>query len=129
MNAPIELSDDSTAFRRDGERSPRLPVALIFLVLFAAVWFAALDMRALAKPDEGRYGEIGREMAVGSDWVTPRLNGIKYFEKPPLQYWATALAYRSFGVGERSARLWAVACGFLTLFATARLALVQTSPR
>ena len=125
MNAPIELSDDSTAFRRDGERSPRLPVALIFLVLFAAVWFAALDMRALAKPDEGRYGEIGREMAVGSDWVTPRLNGIKYFEKPPLQYWATAVAIRALGPTPLAARLWPAVTGFagilLVMFAGRRL--------
>ena len=36
-------------------------------------------------------------MAASGDWVTPRLNGIKYFEKPPLQYWATAVALEVFG--------------------------------
>ncbi|MBL8542104.1 MAG: phospholipid carrier-dependent glycosyltransferase, partial [Betaproteobacteria bacterium] len=60
------------------------------LLLFAAlivVWFGNLDHRKLFHPDEGRYAEIPREMVVSGDWVTPRLNGIKYFEKPPLQYW------------------------------------------
>ena len=59
---------------------------VVLLLLFVVVWFAGLDDRALTRPDEGRYSEIPREMAVTGDWVTPRLNGLKYFEKPPLQY-------------------------------------------
>ena len=73
--------------------------------LFAVVWFAALDLRKLQHPDEGRYAEIAREMVVAGDWVTPRLNGLKYFEKPPLQYWLTAAAFLAFGFDEWGARL------------------------
>jgi len=81
--------------------------ALLALALaLALAWFAGLGHRKLVKADEARYGEIAREMATSGDWLTPRLNGFKYFEKPPLQYWATAAAYRAFGVSERSARLW-----------------------
>ena len=43
---------------------------------------------------------------VPCDWLTPRLNGYKYFEKPALQYWATALSFQWFGVDEWTARLW-----------------------
>lgn len=64
------------------------------------------------RPDEGRYGEIAREMAVSGDWITPRLNAYRYFEKPPLQYWATATAYRLFGVNEWTTRLWTALTGF-----------------
>jgi 4-amino-4-deoxy-L-arabinose transferase-like glycosyltransferase len=71
--------------------------------------------RALAHPDEGRYSEISREMAVGGDWITPRLNGIKYFEKPPLQYWASAAAFAAFGPTEPAARLYVNVCALLTL--------------
>ncbi len=78
----------------------------LLIALFALAWFSALDYRKLIKPDEGRYAEIAREMAQSGDWVTPRLNGIKYFEKPPLQYWATAAAFRVFGENEWTARLW-----------------------
>lgn len=86
---------------------------LALLVAFCLTWFGSLDYRKLVKADEGRYAEIAREMAVSGDWVTPRLNGLKYFEKPPLQYWATATAFDAFGVHEWTARLWTAATGFL----------------
>ncbi|HZV54770.1 MAG TPA: glycosyltransferase family 39 protein [Rhodocyclaceae bacterium] len=83
------------------------------LIAFALVWFGVLDYRKLVKPDEGRYAEIPREMAASGNWLTPRLNGIKYFEKPPLQYWATAAAFTAFGESEWTARLWTAVTGFL----------------
>lgn len=87
---------------------------LIFLaLLLAAVWFGTLEMRKLVRPDEGRYSEIPREMVATGDWLTPRLNGIKYFEKPPLQYWGTAAAYSVFGEHHWTARLWPALTGFL----------------
>ena len=74
--------------------------------LLAVVWLATLAGRPLFNPDEGRYAEIPREMLSGGDWVIPHLNGLDYIEKPPLQYWATAVMYRVFGVNEFSARLY-----------------------
>lgn len=71
--------------------------------------------RTLVRPDEGRYTEIAREMALSGDYVTPRLNGLKYFEKPPLQYWATALAISAFGQNDFTARWWPLFCGLLGL--------------
>jgi 4-amino-4-deoxy-L-arabinose transferase-like glycosyltransferase len=92
----------------------------------ALIWFAGLEYRGLSVPDEGRYADIAREMLYSNDWVTPRLNGIKYLEKPPLQYWATAGAFALFGVDEWTARLWPALTGFLgivfTAFAGFRLA-------
>lgn len=88
-------------------------LSLALLLAFTVLWFANLDYRHLVRPDEGRYAEIAREMALSGDWVTPRLNGIKYFEKPPLQYWATAAAYRLFGEHEWTARLWTGLTGWL----------------
>lgn len=95
---------------------PTEPHSLALLLLLAAVvWFSNLEYRKLADPDEGRYAEIPREMVVGGDWITPRLNAIKYFEKPPLQYWATAAAYEAFGVHHWTARLWPALTGFVGL--------------
>ncbi len=80
---------------------------LAILAVLAGFWFCALlGMRPLSNPDEGRYTEIPREMAVTGDFVTPRLNGVKYFEKPPLVYWLSALTLREFGVSEFTARVW-----------------------
>jgi 4-amino-4-deoxy-L-arabinose transferase-like glycosyltransferase len=66
----------------------------------------ALGARTLVPPDEGRYAEVAREMFATGDWITTRLNGIKYFEKPPLQTWMNALTFAAFGVGDWQARLW-----------------------
>ena len=84
-------------------------------IMLAAAWFATLQVRPLLDPDEGRYAEIPREMLASGDWITPRFNDLKYFEKPPLQYWATAVAYQAFGLQQWSARLWSVGLAFACL--------------
>src|SRR5512141_3420922 len=92
--------------------SLRRGTLLLLLAIFFAVWFSNLEYRKLIRPDEGRYAEIPREMVVTGDWTTPRLNDLKYFEKPPLQYWATAVAYEVFGEHQWTSRLWAALTGF-----------------
>ena len=89
---------------------------LALAAILAFSWFVTLDYRDLIRPDEGRYAEIAREMLVTGDWMTPRLNGFKYFEKPALQYWATAAAFSAFGVHEWTARLWAALTGLTGIF-------------
>ena len=88
------------------------------VALLAVLWLGTLGWRDLVPTDEGRYAEIPREMVVSGDWVTPRLDGFKYFEKPPLQYWATAAAYEAFGVGQWQARLWTGLTGLLAILFT-----------
>src|SRR5881396_1023255 len=104
-------------------------VAGAFLIC-ALTWFAGLEYRGLFTPDEGRYADIAREMLDSNDWVTPRVNGIKYLEKPPLQYWATAGAFAVLGVDEWTARLWPAYTGFLgiALLAFAGFRLAPRSP-
>ena len=78
---------------------------VLVLLLVIGMFFALfLGSRPLSVPDEGRYVEIPREMAVTGDWLTPRLNGVKYFEKPPLFYWVEAALIRLFGLSEWSVR-------------------------
>ena len=92
------------------------PGAILLLVLiYSLLWFGTLNYRHLIPSDEGRYAEMAREMLVTGDWITPRYNGYKYFEKPPLQIWATATAFQVFGIGEWQARLWTGLTGFLTI--------------
>src|SRR5580704_8067351 len=90
-------------------------LGLLAWIVLALAWFATLQVRPLLDPDEGRYAEIPREMLASGDWVTPRFNDLKYFEKPPLQYWATAATYEAAGVHPWSSRLWGVGLAFACL--------------
>ena len=87
-----------------------------WLAVFAAIWLAALAGRSLIGPDEGRYATLSLGMLHSGDWITPRLNGLLYFEKPPLQYWGGALSLWLFGVNEFAARLWPGLAGLATVF-------------
>ena len=87
----------------------------IAAVVCTVLWFALLAGRPLYDPDEGRYAEIPREMLSGGDWVIPHLNALVYLEKPPLQYWLTALVFRGFGQNEFTARLCTGLAGYLSL--------------
>ena len=82
------------------------------ILLCAVLWFGMLGQRDLFDPDEGRYAGIPAAMVDSGDWLTPRLNDFKYFEKPVLQYWGTAVAFKLFGKSNASARLWTALLGF-----------------
>ena len=95
----------------------------------ALLWFGTLELRGLFAPDEGRYAQIPQAMVATGDWVTPRLNGFKYFEKPPLQYWATAVIYKLFGEDEWTARLWPALIGFLGAMVVAWIGTITAGRR
>ena len=84
-----------------------------FVLIASSYTFAAA--RPWLEPDEGRYAEIPREMLATGDWVTPHLNGLVYLEKPPLQYWATAIAYSLFGVNEFASHLYSLTLTLLSI--------------
>jgi 4-amino-4-deoxy-L-arabinose transferase-like glycosyltransferase len=88
-------------------------------LLVAWLWFGNLGLRVLTDPDEGRYAEIPREMLATGDWLAPHLNGIQYLEKPPLQYWGTALLYQAAGIKPWVSRLYTAGLGFATLLLVA----------
>jgi len=77
-------------------------IALLFLC--AVVFFYGLGRLPFVGPDEPRYAEVAREMYATGDWITPRLGGIKWFEKPALAYWLLAAGYAVFGENEFGAR-------------------------
>ena len=85
------------------------------LVLCGVLFFSMPGLRSLYETDEARYAEIAREMLVTGDWVTPHLNYVKYFEKPPLTYWLVAISFKLFGVSDASARFVPMFFGTLTV--------------
>lgn len=74
-------------------------------VLLGLAFFSTLNVRPLMAPSEARYVEIAREMAESNDYITPRLNYVKYFEKPPLIYWLQASIFKTLGYNHWSMRL------------------------
>jgi 4-amino-4-deoxy-L-arabinose transferase-like glycosyltransferase len=93
----------ATPFRRLDGGCPTL-ILIISALALALFLFRAADM-PLTDPDEGRYAEISREMALTGDWIIPHLFGSPYLEKPPLLYWLTAAAFRALGPSEIAGRL------------------------
>jgi hypothetical protein len=89
----------------------------VLLVLSFVFFFHGLNGYSLKEPDEGRYAEIPREMVELHDYVVPHLNYTRYFEKPPLFYWAAALSYKAFGVSEWSFRFPNALAAFLCVMA------------
>jgi 4-amino-4-deoxy-L-arabinose transferase-like glycosyltransferase len=84
----------------------KLHYCLIALaVLCFASFFVRLGHLPMIGPDEPRYTEIAREMYETRDWITPRLGGMHWFEKPALTYWLVASGFQLFGVSELTARL------------------------
>ena len=91
-----------------------MPGGLLFV--YVILYILPLGYRPLVIPDEVRYAEIPREMLATGDWVTPHLNGLRYFEKPPLGYWLNALSIAAFGENEFAVRFpSALAAGMTSL--------------
>ncbi len=96
--------------------------AIPFLLLAAGcgiLLLGDLGRLPLLGRDESLYAEAAREMYAAGDWVTPRVNGGPFFEKPPLYYWLAAASFRAFGVSPFAARLPAALAGLLAVLLTA----------
>lgn len=93
-----------------------------YLLLWFMLGLLPLFLRPLWEPDEARYAEIPREMLASGDWLTPHLNGVLYFEKPPLQYWLSALSMKLFGVNAVGARLPLALASLILLWCAWKLA-------
>jgi hypothetical protein len=102
---------------------PNVSWAILMLVTLYVCYFSHLGALGLVGPDEPRYAWIARDMAESGDWVTPRLYGRPWFEKPVLYYWGAALSFKLFGVSEVTARLPSAWCALLATLALAWLAL------
>jgi 4-amino-4-deoxy-L-arabinose transferase-like glycosyltransferase len=99
-------------------------VALLALASYI-LFFFGLGAIGMIGPDEPRYAAIARGMLTSGDYITPRLNGTPWFEKPPLMYWIAAAGYKLFGVNEVGARfpsaLGATICVFLVYWCGRKL--------
>lgn len=114
--------------QRPGENratpTQRIGWAVLILITLYICYFSHLGVIGFVGPDEPRYAWIARDMAETGDWVTPRLYGKPWFEKPPLLYWGGAVFFRLFGEQhpEVAARLPSAISALLATLALAWLA-------
>lgn len=88
----------------------------ILWISLIILFFTHIGTRPLANPDEGRYASIGLDMLHSNNWIVPRLNGLIYFEKPPLAYWTIALGQKIFGENLWGTRFFNALFSLLTCF-------------
>ncbi len=79
---------------------------LAVLLIAGAIYLGCIvSPPSLMDDSDAVLAQAARTMLVSGDWVTPRLDGVIYLEKPPLYYWPIAISYEIFGVHDWSARI------------------------
>lgn len=121
------LRDSAVSAPNFWRRTPLVLGIIVGVSLFLLLW--KLGSYGLIDVDEGRYAEVPREMFLSGDWLTPRLNYINFFDKPPLLYWGIALSYAAFGITEFAARLVPALWALLGIIATYALGRRMFGPR
>jgi 4-amino-4-deoxy-L-arabinose transferase-like glycosyltransferase len=95
----------------------------------AALFLIFLGNAPFLDPPEGIHAEIAWEMLRDGDWITPHLDGVPYFDKPPLLHWLMAASFALLGPTEWAARIWSALASVAVAMLTARLGMALGSPR
>ncbi len=104
-SAAVQNNDRTPSSLRPASTLARVIWLVLVLAALYMCYFHNLGALGLVGPDEPRYAWVARGMVETGDWITPRLYGQPWFEKPVLYFWGTALAFKLFGVSEAAARL------------------------
>jgi 4-amino-4-deoxy-L-arabinose transferase-like glycosyltransferase len=119
----VHTENNSSTSTSAGPATLRSGWAFLILVTLFICYFSHLGALGFVGPDEPRYAWVARDMAESGDWITPRLYGKPWFEKPVLYYWGAAASFKLFGVSEAAARLPSAISALLATLALAWLAL------
>ena len=118
---PVKISNSQLAEETGHLHFWELRYQLTVVVFAAFIFFGAVyHGPALDDDVDSAQASIGRTMLESGDWVTPRLDGVKYFDKSPLVYWLIALSYAAFGVHDWAARIPIALGAILLAWLTAR---------
>ncbi len=119
----VQITAESPTAAAPTSALARFGSAALILATLYVCYFSRLGALGFVGPDEPRYAWVARAMVETGDWVTPRLYGKPWFEKPVLFYWGAAVSFKFFGVSEASARLPSAVSALLATLALAWLAL------
>jgi 4-amino-4-deoxy-L-arabinose transferase-like glycosyltransferase len=120
---------DLSATKTDESPGVRVAWAVLIVATLYVCYFSQLGALGFVGPDEPRYAWIARAMVESRNWVTPRLYGRPWFEKPALYYWEAGLSFKIFGISETAARLPSAISALLGTLALAWLAWRVYGPR
>ena len=118
----VETGQASTSAQNISSRAAQIGWIVLIILILGVCYFSHLGSIGLVGPDAPRYAWIARDMVETGDWVTPRLYGKPWFEKPVLYYWGAAACFKLFGVSEAAARLPSAISALLGTLALAWLA-------
>jgi 4-amino-4-deoxy-L-arabinose transferase-like glycosyltransferase len=93
----IDMSNDLNTFDRPQRISYVTEIWALFVVIFAAIYFSSLFTPPLLDDVDASHAQAAQYVAQTGDWISPRIDGIRYIEKPPLPYWMVAGLYRITG--------------------------------
>jgi 4-amino-4-deoxy-L-arabinose transferase-like glycosyltransferase len=107
---------------------PRVPFVLALLAV-GLMYLLGLGVAPFLDPPEGMHAAIAQTIRQGSDWVTLRVNGVRYFDKPPLMYWLMSASFAVAGPGEAAARVWPALAAIGVAAVTGRIGVMLGGPR
>jgi 4-amino-4-deoxy-L-arabinose transferase-like glycosyltransferase len=96
MSTSSMTGDVNTVHRPQAAFSVRT-VWTLFAAIFVAIYFSSLFTPPLLDDVDAAHAQAAQYIARTGDWISPRIDDIRYIEKPPLPYWAVALLYRVTG--------------------------------
>jgi len=100
----------------------RSHVLSLLTALWLVLFFASLFAPPVLDDADGTHANAARQMALSGDWVTLRVNNVRYLEKAPLPYWIVAASLRVFGINAFAAHLPQALCVLLLMLLGCRWA-------
>ena len=107
---------------------PRVPFGLALLAV-GLMYLLGLGAAPFLDPPEGFHAAIAESLRQSGDWITLRVNGVRYFDKPPLTYWLMALSFAAAGATEAAARVWPALAAIGVAAVTGRIGMILGGPR
>ena len=93
------------------------------------MYLVGLGAAPFLDPPEGFHAAIAESLRQSGDWITLRLDGVRYFDKPPLLYWLMALSFAVGGPSEAAARLWPATAAIGVAAVTGWIGTMLSGPR
>jgi 4-amino-4-deoxy-L-arabinose transferase-like glycosyltransferase len=107
---------------------PRVPFGLALLAV-GLMYLLGLGAAPFLDPPEGFHAAIAQTVRLSGDWITLRMNGVRYFDKPPLLYWLISASFGVVGPTEAAARVWPALAAIGVAAVTGRIGVILGGPR